>query len=378
MAEHLNRVLAFDPGLLGDEDMQWQVQLLAQFSAHIFSYKPQGDTPAALMDVVVKSSLAVLEMRANITRLESQNKFLSSENSRLETEVNNLNDEVKRSRRTGHRSTGLQNDTLPAKAVPWANGRSGSQISRTKDTYKSSKSPSTIANSIFNQPSQKRHASESSDLDTDFSSSSEDEDTSSSSSSYTAPPLSDRAAGKQRRIECDDLGPVESQKAPAFPKVSYANAVAGPSHSKHGSAAIMSQQPHDMRPNRLESLDRQSQGIQDSFVPPHGLTRSEKLDFEYAACQQHECDKEAARLRFKPQPEYPALASGGSPLQSRDFGYATRQQREYDEEHLRLRAEQQQLLNVAGGSGGSRPREFVDVTQQCAWCSVEIKFAASD
>ena len=70
-----------------DNALQWQVQLLAQFAGHVFVSRSQGDTRDYLIQVALESSLAMMEMRARILELESQNKFLSTENQRLEIEV---------------------------------------------------------------------------------------------------------------------------------------------------------------------------------------------------------------------------------------------------------------------------------------------------
>jgi hypothetical protein len=387
-AEHLNRILAFDASLLADKDMQWQVQLLAQFSAHVFLYKPHGDATADLMDIVVKSSLAVLEMRAKISKLESQNNFLSAENSRLETEVSKLNKRVKTSLHTGNHPTRPEKESIRAKAVAWVNSMSGNQSSKNLGAH--NKPSKSLTDFGATRPSHTHQASL--DLDSESSSSSEVDDTSSSSSSSATPPLSGRAAGKQRTTE---HVAVEQKTTLAPRKVSYANAVAGPSRSKNVGATnelFLSGIPSDMQYDRWESLDHQPQSVntQDLFAPPPGLTASELLDFEYAAQQQRECDQEADRLWAEQKlimdlhsglgHGRPALANGGS-ARSPDFEYAAQQQRAYDREARQVREEQKRPKHdhsATVNSSVSQPRDSVDEARQCASFSRRETSTTSD
>src|SRR6266851_6482110 len=72
---------------LPDSFLQWQAQLLANYSGHVFV--PHGvemSTPT-LWQAVLESSLAQLSMQAELTDLRSQNDLLKSEQQRLEGEI---------------------------------------------------------------------------------------------------------------------------------------------------------------------------------------------------------------------------------------------------------------------------------------------------
>ncbi|KAI0058501.1 hypothetical protein BV25DRAFT_1810589, partial [Artomyces pyxidatus] len=85
---------------LPDADLQWQAQLLANYSGHIFVSRGLGSNSAALSDMVVESSLAMLSLQAEVADLKSQNASLTRENKRLETELEDLGEEHRRQRRT--------------------------------------------------------------------------------------------------------------------------------------------------------------------------------------------------------------------------------------------------------------------------------------
>lgn len=98
-ATRLNQILPVDSSLLSDGSLQWQAQLLANYSGHIFVSRSVDNGPAYLMQAVVESSLAVLALRARVADLESQNSSLTSENKRLETEMEQMEDEHREERR---------------------------------------------------------------------------------------------------------------------------------------------------------------------------------------------------------------------------------------------------------------------------------------
>lgn len=85
-----------DGRLLSEHNLQWQAQLLANFSGHIFVSKG----PARLIQTVIESSLAILAMRAEISDLRSQNSALTVESKRLEAEMEHMEDERRDERRT--------------------------------------------------------------------------------------------------------------------------------------------------------------------------------------------------------------------------------------------------------------------------------------
>ncbi|KAI0921704.1 hypothetical protein AcW2_006593 [Taiwanofungus camphoratus] len=93
-ARYLAGLLRYDDRLLMDSTLQWQAQLLAHFSAHIFSVRPNFGSPIELEEATLGASLEVLSLRARVLELESQNKTLASENDHLLEEVSRLEDEV--------------------------------------------------------------------------------------------------------------------------------------------------------------------------------------------------------------------------------------------------------------------------------------------
>lgn len=84
-----------DGRLLAEGDLQWQAQLLANYSGHIFISKG----PAHLMQTVIESSLAILAMRAEIADLRLQNSTLTTASKRMEAEMEQMEDERREERR---------------------------------------------------------------------------------------------------------------------------------------------------------------------------------------------------------------------------------------------------------------------------------------
>ena len=72
---------------LQDSFLQWQAQLLANYSGHIFVPHSVDMSMPTLWQAVLESSLAQLSMQAEITDLRSQNDLLKSEQQRLENEI---------------------------------------------------------------------------------------------------------------------------------------------------------------------------------------------------------------------------------------------------------------------------------------------------
>ncbi|KIJ08228.1 hypothetical protein PAXINDRAFT_139430 [Paxillus involutus ATCC 200175] len=87
----LSTILPVDENLLASPDFQWQAQLLANCSSHIFVVRNERlDTEQSIL----QSSLTVLALRAEVEELKRSNKSLTSENERLETEVDDLKDAI--------------------------------------------------------------------------------------------------------------------------------------------------------------------------------------------------------------------------------------------------------------------------------------------
>jgi hypothetical protein len=72
---------------LPDSFLQWQAQLLANYSGHVFVPHGVETSTPTLWQAVLESSLAQLSMQAEISELRSQNEYLKSEQQRLESEI---------------------------------------------------------------------------------------------------------------------------------------------------------------------------------------------------------------------------------------------------------------------------------------------------
>ena len=86
-ATYLNNLLAVDARLLADSNMQWETQLLANFSGHIFVSNGSENNVADLKRAILDASVTILDLRAQAAELISQNDSLAKENKRLEDEI---------------------------------------------------------------------------------------------------------------------------------------------------------------------------------------------------------------------------------------------------------------------------------------------------
>lgn len=93
-ALYLSDLLKYDPGLLEDSSLQWQAQLLAHYSAHLFISNDNFRSLPDLTEAVLDSSLTVLNLKAEVAGLKSQNQLLENENKRLEEDVSKLEGDV--------------------------------------------------------------------------------------------------------------------------------------------------------------------------------------------------------------------------------------------------------------------------------------------
>lgn len=96
-ARYLHNLLYVDSSVLSDSGLQWQAQLLANFSAHIFvsNSSMQSDLPG-LTQSLLECSLEVLTLRAQVADLTTQNQLLTEQSDRLEEELETLQDDHKR------------------------------------------------------------------------------------------------------------------------------------------------------------------------------------------------------------------------------------------------------------------------------------------
>ena len=112
-AAHLNSLLAVDSHFLTDSHMQWQAQLLAQYSGHVFVFKP-NDSPLSHSDL--ETSLATLDMRAEISDLKSRTSDLVTENKRLKAEALTMQAEIS-NLTYWNTSLAVTNDSLRAEVL---------------------------------------------------------------------------------------------------------------------------------------------------------------------------------------------------------------------------------------------------------------------
>ncbi|KAJ6511934.1 hypothetical protein C8R47DRAFT_963668 [Mycena vitilis] len=83
-ASHLNNLLAVDSRLLADSSLQWQTQLLANFSGHFFVANEHRDSGENLVEAVLESSLVILRLQAEVADLRLQNSRLTRDHRFLE------------------------------------------------------------------------------------------------------------------------------------------------------------------------------------------------------------------------------------------------------------------------------------------------------
>lgn len=98
-AQRLSEILSLDKDLLSESDLQWQVQLLANFSAHIFVPNDKWDTDSDdLTQALLGSSLTILALQAQLSDLTSSAREAKQATSRLEKENVGLQETVERLR----------------------------------------------------------------------------------------------------------------------------------------------------------------------------------------------------------------------------------------------------------------------------------------
>jgi hypothetical protein len=87
IVHHLDKLLLFDARLMADKHMQWETQLLGQYSGHFFVRRLEEvkQLVASTQDALL-ASLAKLETRAQISDLKNRNAGLQAELDRLKLE----------------------------------------------------------------------------------------------------------------------------------------------------------------------------------------------------------------------------------------------------------------------------------------------------
>ncbi|KAG9314710.1 hypothetical protein JVU11DRAFT_5519 [Chiua virens] len=81
-----------DESMFDSDDFQWQAQLLANCSAHVYVAESLREDHEA---AIIQSSLAILELRAKISELQRENQILGYDNQQLESDVGRLRASVR-------------------------------------------------------------------------------------------------------------------------------------------------------------------------------------------------------------------------------------------------------------------------------------------
>ena len=91
----LHDILEVDPSILTDTTLQWQAQLLSNFSGHFFV--PTKVVPDAdeVQSVLMETSLSIMHLRAENLTFRSRQRMLTSENARLEEELEAMHEKYR-------------------------------------------------------------------------------------------------------------------------------------------------------------------------------------------------------------------------------------------------------------------------------------------
>ena len=113
-AEYLDNLLAIDQRILSDPSLQWQTQLLANFSGLLFVAKPtRFDNNAIEAErAMVESSLAILALQAEVDELKSQN-------GTLRTDLQAAELKVEEERSNSYRSFGTPQSSKKYPELEW-------------------------------------------------------------------------------------------------------------------------------------------------------------------------------------------------------------------------------------------------------------------
>lgn len=133
-ASYIADLLKYDDRLLSDSTLQWQAQLLAHFSAHIFTSSPTSGSATELTEATLQASLEVLSLRARVLDMESQNGYLTADNERLSGEVSRLEDEVAELKAQARRAKAQSQTQI------YVQDKSYRNVSRTLDVVRDSQS----------------------------------------------------------------------------------------------------------------------------------------------------------------------------------------------------------------------------------------------
>ncbi|SJL03907.1 uncharacterized protein ARMOST_07264 [Armillaria ostoyae] len=139
-AKRLSDILSVDTSLLSESGLQWQAQLLANFSAHVFIPNDKWSTdPADLKQALLESSVTILTLQAQLSDLESRNQSLTSTTDRLEEEIDELQETCENLKRRQSQSHSRSIATTYVAATKWPAAPSGSSSSQQRTSGKKSK-----------------------------------------------------------------------------------------------------------------------------------------------------------------------------------------------------------------------------------------------
>ncbi len=113
MAQYLDRLLPYDRSLLADNNVQWEAQLLGNFSGHVFVSKNQPANIEHWTNADLQASLQILHLRAEWLELKSQNSNLTRDNSHLQEEVERYKRELAAERRRTKAPSPVQKAASP-------------------------------------------------------------------------------------------------------------------------------------------------------------------------------------------------------------------------------------------------------------------------
>ncbi|KDQ58690.1 hypothetical protein JAAARDRAFT_34527 [Jaapia argillacea MUCL 33604] len=82
-ARYLSDLLQFDHTIVADPELQWQAQLLANYSAHIFVARDAPELPSRWAEAMMESSLSTLAMKSEVEALRTKNRSLEHEHTRF-------------------------------------------------------------------------------------------------------------------------------------------------------------------------------------------------------------------------------------------------------------------------------------------------------
>ncbi|TFY74325.1 hypothetical protein EWM64_g9687, partial [Hericium alpestre] len=101
-----------------DRDLQWQAQLLANYSGHVFVPSGLVLNASGMTRIVMESSLALLSTRSQIAELTFQHSNLVSENKRLEEEMEQMENRHRQERERLLRSASRPTASISSSRVP--------------------------------------------------------------------------------------------------------------------------------------------------------------------------------------------------------------------------------------------------------------------